>query len=147
MTTEHGKWEVVSHPEFDAWLDAISEASQEKVAALVRLLKQHGPSLGRPYADRIKGSKYKNLKELRPTSKTDEALRILFYFDKRRDAVLLVGGDKAGNWSHWYDENIPVAEQRIREHLQKLADEEKQAAEAAKAVTRPSDTKNRRRRK
>lgn len=147
VTTEHGRWSVTSHPAFDTWLEAIGQDNQEKVAALVRLLRQHGPNLGRPYADRIKGSNYKNLKELRPTSKTDEALRVLFYFDRRRDAVLLVGGDKAGNWTQWYAENIPIAEQRIDEHLKTVDYEERRAAEAARSTARPGRTKNRRRRK
>lgn len=33
-----------------------------------------------------------------------------FVFDPWSQAVLLVAGNKAGNWTHWYDENIPVAE-------------------------------------
>jgi len=147
VTTEDDKWTVTSHPDFDPWLEDLDEDSQEKVDGLVRLLRQHGPQLGRPYADRIKGSKYKNLKELRPTSNSDEALRILFYFDKRRDAVLLVGGDKAGNWSAWYVENIPIAERRIAEHLTRLAAEEKQATLAAKTAGYQATTKSRRRRK
>ena len=146
MTTEHEKWAVVSHPEFDDWLEALEPTSQEKVAALIRLLRQHGPNLGRPYADRIRGSRFKNLKELRPTSRADEALRVLYYFDKRRNGVLLVGGDKAGNWSRWYVENIPVAEHRIDEHLLQLADAKKQV-EARKRTTRPRRTKTGRRRK
>ena len=146
MTTEHERWAVASHPEFDDWLEALEQASQEKVAALVRLLRQHGPSLGRPYADRIKGSRFKNLKELRPTSRADEALRVLYYFDKRRNGVLLVGGDKAGNWSRWYDENVPVAEHRIDEHVKRLADAE-QRAEATKRTTLPGRAKTGRRRK
>ncbi|MEW1821695.1 type II toxin-antitoxin system RelE/ParE family toxin [Arthrobacter sp. NPDC080031] len=29
-------------------------------------------------------------------------MRILFAFDPERLAILLVAGDKAGNWSKWY---------------------------------------------
>jgi len=38
-------------------------------------------------------------------------LRVLFMFDPRRQAVLLTGGNKQGNWVNWYHEAIPRAEQ------------------------------------
>jgi hypothetical protein len=64
--------------------------------------------------DTITASKVHNLKELRPTSNSTTAVRILFVFDPERRAVLLVAGDKAtgGAWSAWYREAIPLAEQR-----------------------------------
>ncbi|MCY3953450.1 MAG: hypothetical protein OXG69_13040 [bacterium] len=34
--------------------------------AVVELLAEHGPGLDRPHADRVRGSKYHNMKELRP---------------------------------------------------------------------------------
>ncbi|MFI6100151.1 hypothetical protein ACIA8G_31785 [Lentzea sp. NPDC051213] len=37
--------------------------------------------------------------------------------DRSWTAVLLVAGDKAGNWNGWYNTNIPLAEQRYDEHL------------------------------
>jgi len=57
------------------------------------------------------------LKELRPASAGSSEIRILFAFDPARHALLLVAGDKAGNWKRWYDLNIPIAEQRFRDHL------------------------------
>ncbi|MGH3516397.1 MAG: hypothetical protein ACRDQ7_03070 [Haloechinothrix sp.] len=44
----------------------------------------------------------------------------LFAFDPVRRAVLLVAGDKAGNWKGWYDVNIPLADKRYDEHLAEL---------------------------
>jgi len=41
----------------------------------------------------------------------------LFVFDPHRQAVLLVVGDKSGRWRDWYEENIPVAEQRYQQWL------------------------------
>jgi Phage derived protein Gp49-like (DUF891) len=38
-------------------------------------------------------------------------IRIIFAFDPTRSALLLLGGDKAGNWTRWYRDNIPLAEQ------------------------------------
>lgn len=58
-----------------------------------------------------------NLKELRPTSNSTTAVRVLFVFDEQRQAVLLVAGDKAtgSQWSSWYRTAIPLAEHRYRE--------------------------------
>jgi hypothetical protein len=43
--------------------------------------------------------------------------RILYVFDPRRNAVLLVAGDKAGKWEAWYRRAIPLAEQRYEDYL------------------------------
>lgn len=45
------------------------------------------------------------------------SIRMLFIFDPRRQAILLLGGDKAGNWKSWYDKNIPIAERRCQNWL------------------------------
>lgn len=70
--------------------------------------------MGRPTVDRVNGSKFHNMKELRPAG---TSVRILFIFDPQRQAILLLGGDKAGNWRRWYDENIPVADERYARWL------------------------------
>jgi hypothetical protein len=80
-----------------------------------------GPGLGRPLVDTIHGSTIANLKELRPGS-----VRILFAFDPWRDSILLVAGDKAGRWTQWYREAIPLAEQRYERYLKERAQEEEQ---------------------
>src|SRR5262245_36735285 len=69
------------------------------------------PTLGRPLVDRLKGSNLHHLKELRPGSRGRSEIRIIFAFDPTRSALLLLGGDKAGNWERWYRDNIPLAEQ------------------------------------
>lgn len=51
-------------------------------------------------------------------------MRILFAFDPVRRAVLLVAGDKAGNWRGWYDTNVPIAEKRYSAHLAALESRE-----------------------
>lgn len=45
---------------------------------------------------------------------------MLFAFDPRREAIVLVAGDKAGNWDGWYRQAIPLADQRFAEHLTAL---------------------------
>ena len=49
------------------------------------------------------------MKELRPRGEAKDC-RVLFMFDPRRQAILLLGGDKSGQWERWYIEAIPEAE-------------------------------------
>ena len=60
-----GEWELESTSEYQNWFKIQSAPVQEAVRAYVKLLLDKGPSLGRPYVDTLKGSKYPNLKELR----------------------------------------------------------------------------------
>jgi len=48
---------------------------------------------------------------------------VLFAFDPRRMAILLMGGDKARRWSSWYAEAIQAADGLYDKHLQTLRDE------------------------
>ena len=83
-------------------------------------LRQDGPTLGRPYVDTIRNSRFKNMKELRVSSQG--ALRVLFAFDPERRAVLLLGGDKSidSRWNDWYDGAIRRADELFEEHIRKL---------------------------
>ncbi len=83
-----------------------------------------GPQLGRPLVDRIHGSKVHNLKELRPRVGGASEVRLLFVFDAAREAIILVAGDKAGRWSGWYAEAIPLAEQRYALYRQENREKE-----------------------
>jgi hypothetical protein len=73
-----------------------------------------GPALGRPAVDTVKGSRHKNMKELRAFGGT---IRALFAFDPRRRATVLIGGDKRDDWKGWYERNIPVADGLFDRHL------------------------------
>ncbi|MEV4707382.1 type II toxin-antitoxin system RelE/ParE family toxin [Actinoplanes sp. NPDC049316] len=81
------------------------------------MLAEVGPGLGRPLVDTLRGSEIGNLKELRPRSGRDFAIRVLFVFDPWSQAVLLVAGNKAGDWARWYRTAIPVAEAAYEEWL------------------------------
>ena len=87
------------------------------VAEAIDRLLDDGPALGRPLADRITGSRLHNLKELRPGSSGSTEVRILFIFDPARNAVLLVAGDKSGQWDQWYRDAIPAAEAAYEAYL------------------------------
>lgn len=113
-------WAVIVHPAVDEWLAALDKNSLEQVTAAVRELSEHGPALGRPLADTVKGSRHRNMKELRPGSAGRSEIRVLFAFDPARQAVLLVAGDKAGRWSQWYKRSVPLADDRFDEHIERV---------------------------
>ncbi len=107
----------------DDWLDALDDDSTDQVLAALTILRDVGPALGRPLVDTVTASRHKNMKELRPGSRGRSELRVLFAFDPARRAILLVAGDKAGNWTKWYRTNIPLADDLLDQHNQALKDE------------------------
>jgi hypothetical protein len=107
--------------QFEHWWDQLSMEEQAAIDVTVEVLQERGPGLGRPLVDTVHGSRYGNMKELRPRG---GFIRILFAFDPRRTAILLVGGDKRDRWSSWYEEMIPVADRLFDEHLGGLQREE-----------------------
>lgn len=113
-------WEVEYSDQFEVWWHDLADERQDAVDAAVRMLEERGPSLGRPFVDTLQGSRHANMKELRPRGSN---LRVLFAFDPRRTAILLLGGDKTGQWEEWYAVNIPWADALYDEHLATLRSE------------------------
>jgi hypothetical protein len=114
------RWQVRVTREVREWLRDLAKAEPEvylNVNAAIDVLAVTGPALGRPLVDTLVGSKVHNLKELRPRSGNRVAVRIVFAFDPWSQAVLLVAGNKAGNWKQWYDDAIARAEQRLARWL------------------------------
>ncbi|MEY4171368.1 MAG: hypothetical protein RLZ94_2441 [Actinomycetota bacterium] len=107
----------------EAWILGLDHKSYELVIAALELLEERGPMLGRPLVDSVKGSRHKNMKELRPGSQGRSELRVLFAFDPTRQAVLLVAGDKAGAWERWYRVNLPLADDLLDRHVARLSQE------------------------
>jgi hypothetical protein len=62
--------------------------------------------------------------ELRPRVPGGAEVRLLFVFDPEREAIVLVAGNKAGRWSAWYAEAIPLAEERYAAYRQETRKEE-----------------------
>jgi len=114
-------WEVEYTDEFEQWWLSLSEAQQEALDDRVMLVAEVGPGLKRPVVGEITASRHPNMKELR-TSKGG-ALRVLFAFDPRRHAILLLGGDKSGQWNRWYVTAIPEADDLFDTHLEELRTE------------------------
>lgn len=114
-------WEVEYTDEFERWWEGLTVEQQLAICAAVEILEEDGPATGRPLVDTLTGSRYPNMKELRAPG---GAIRILFAFDPRRVAILLIGGNKSGQWSKWYERAIPLADRLYDEHLEELREEE-----------------------
>jgi hypothetical protein len=115
-------WDVEVTGEFGAWYAALDPGAADAVGAAVDVLAEEGPTLGRPLVDRISGSGYHHLKELR-VSAGGRRLRVLFAFDPRGTAILLLGGDKTGKWTTWYNDAVPRADALYESYLDELRDE------------------------
>ena len=114
--------------DFEPELDELSVSVQDAILAHTQLLRTFGPSLGRPRVDTLKGSKHSNMKELRFQA-VDGAWRVAFAFDPRRNAILLVAGDKSGgSEKRFYKQLIKKADQRFNQHLQQFKKGSKQWA-------------------
>lgn len=110
-------WSIVLLNEVEDWFLGLDVQSSNLVADAIDHLQEVGPTLGRPLVDRIKGSAHHNMKELRPGSVGTSEIRVLFAFDPQRQAVLLVAGDKSGQWKQWYAQNVPLADARYTQWL------------------------------
>lgn len=107
--------------EFGSWWNTLSEDEQEDVAAIVGLLEEKGTQLPFPFSTGVEGSKHSHMRELRVQSKSNP-LRILYAFDPRRTAILLIGGNKRGD-KRWYKTYVPTADKLYADHLAELKKE------------------------
>ena len=88
----------------------------------VVVLQQDGPNLGRPVVDRVHQSPASAHEELR----CEQGVRVLFAFDPRRTAILLIGEEESPAdttspaWNAWYDQYVPIADQLYDQHLASL---------------------------
>lgn len=114
-------WEIEYTDEFGDWWVELIEVEQESIRASVKLLSEFGPNLRFPHTSGINSSRHGHMRELR-IQHAGRPYRVLFAFDPRRCAVLLLGGDKTGN-DRWYDENVPIADRLYDEHLDVLRKE------------------------
>ena len=112
------KWEVEYTDEFGQWWETLREMEQASIDASVSLLEDYGPSLRFPHSSGIYGSKHSNMRELR-VQHEGRPYRILYAFDPRRCAILLIGGEKTGD-DRWYDTHVAVADRLYDEHLETL---------------------------
>jgi len=110
--------EVLYTEEFGAWWESLTEAEQESVAVGVGLLEMKGVNLPFPYSSGIQGSRHGHMRELR-IQHAGNPYRILYVFDPRRKAVLLMGARKGGN-SLWYEKYVPIADRIYDQYIRGL---------------------------
>ncbi|MFA6937962.1 MAG: type II toxin-antitoxin system RelE/ParE family toxin [Treponema sp.] len=114
-------WKVDSSNEYDSWFESLHNDEKEAILERVILLSEFGPNLPRPYADVLHGSKKcKNHKELRNQT-TESVLRVSYYFDPKRNAFLITGGDKKGkNEKKFYKDLVSESEKIIARHEKEI---------------------------
>ncbi len=115
------KWVVEYTDELGAWWEGLTENEQESIDASVRLLEDQGPNLGFPHCSGINGSKHAHMRELR-VQHAGRPYRILYAFDPRRAAIMLLGGDKTGD-KRWYEVQVPMADRLYDTHIETLIKE------------------------
>jgi len=113
-------WEIEGSDEFAEWYGRLDSNDQIRVELAIARLQVDGPGLGWPLVDTITSSRHGHMKELRPRG---GHLRVLFIFDPRRAAILLIGGDKRDRWNEWYAEMVPVADSIYDAYLDELREE------------------------
>lgn len=114
------KWKIEFCDVFELEFDKFSEPVQDEIFALSRLLEMFGPELGRPHVDTLEGSKHANMKELRFNA-DGGVWRVAFAFDPKRNALLLVAGDKSGRGKkRFYAGLIKKADKRFDDRLEEL---------------------------
>lgn len=111
------QWDVIFVDEFDEEFAEVSKEVQDQLFAHATLLEKFGPQLGRPSVDTLKGSVHSNMKELRFKADKGE-WRVAFAFDPKRQAILLVAGDKSGvSESQFYKRLLVKADRRFSNYL------------------------------
>ena len=115
------EWEVSTRRNSKRGGTAEAEAEQEDVAAYVTLLEKKGPTLPLPYSSDVRGARHSHMRELRVQHK-GRPYRVLYAFDPRRAAILLIGGDKTGD-ERWYEVNVPLADRIYDRHVAALEKE------------------------
>lgn len=111
-------WEVEYTSEFEDWWRTLSSKEQDAIDRAVRMIRDRGPHLGHPYSSQVKSSRHGNMRELRVQCGGDP-YRVLYAFDPRRIAIVLLGGCKRGD-DRWYDRNVPIADDLYDTYLTEL---------------------------
>ena len=112
------EWQVEYTNEFEEWWNDLTAEEQESVDAKITLLQRLGPRLGRPHSDVVRRSKHEHMKEL-IIQHAGKPYRVLYAFDPRRVAIVLIGGEKTGD-KRWYEKFLPIADRLYDEHIATL---------------------------
>lgn len=130
-----GQWNVRFEREFDTEFFQMSEDVKAELVAHAELLTEHGPSLGRPMADTLRGSAYPNMKELRFNA-DGGVWRVAFAFDHKSRGILLVAGNKVNLWGkavdRFYNDLINTADTRFKAYTERVKEHERKQMQTEK---------------
>ena len=111
-------WEVEFTDEFNQWWNTLTEREQRALGSRISRLKVYGMRALRRYSKSVDVRGTAVMRELR-TQVDGHPLRVLFAFDPRLTAIVLLGGDKTGD-SDFYSRNIPKAYDLYDAHIAHL---------------------------
>lgn len=108
-------WTFLTTAEYRKWVAGLGDEDRARLHRTEARLMVEGPHLGRPNADTVRGSKFSNMKELRPTP----TIRAFFALDPQQQVVMLCGGDKANaqQGDAWDKKMIRRADRLYKIHL------------------------------
>lgn len=113
---------VDRHPEFARWLSQLEIKQRLRVMGRIQMLEEQGKQLQYPFARKLHCSE--RVRELR-MEVSSRSLRLLYAITGPHSAVLLLGGDKTGDYENWYVDSVPIVEKYLKEF---------EAGDAAKAA-------------
>jgi len=106
----------------ERWLAGLPPDELAHVHASLEFVRDHGPEPDNRRIKQIKSSIHPSMRELRPLASN---IRVLFAFDARQVGVVLVGGDKTGEWNGWYPRHVALADRLFSDHLRQTGQEPK----------------------
>lgn len=113
-------YSVLFHRLFVPEWKALPLNVKERIGEVLDHLEDDGPWLGRPDVDRLNGSAFANMKEMRVRVR-GQVWRVAFAFDPQQRAVVLCAGDKQGiSQTLFYRRLIDLADARFGQWLREM---------------------------
>lgn len=111
------------HPQVAKWLQELDDRTRGEVDDALDYLQEHGRAAALPDVRHcIQTSRhFPDMSEVRVAVDDDHVYRLLVGFGPNDVPALLLAGNKAGVGNRWYDQNVPVADERFDDYLTALA--------------------------
>lgn len=108
-------WSVVYTDTAAEWVGALDTKTATGSLLPSPCWPRKARGLARPLVDSVKGSRH--AMEGAAAGHDPRAFRVR----PSRRAVILVGGNKRGDWTGWYQRNIPLADDLYDDHLKEMS--------------------------
>ena len=111
------------HPQVAGWLQNLDDMTRGEVDEALDYLQEHGRAAALPdVRHRIQISRhFPAMSEVRVDIDEAHLYRVLVGFGPNDVPALLLAGNKAGIGNRWYDQNVPIADDRFDTYLAALA--------------------------